>query len=188
MSTLYEHKRDGFQENKRLKKGGLGLNLLLSSFSSSSLPSKPSQPPLRGPSLVRFTQQSDEELHNALNQRHSPSIPSSTLSNSGGNYKTSSTVFDDRNTQTRINMEEGEEEELQREVQSLPTAAYVASRLRKSRESVLPIPLLFSSRITSVVESMQQTSSPQNDTLPSIKDNGLSSAHLAALKKWEDRP
>jgi hypothetical protein len=39
---------------------------------------------------------------------------------------------------------------------------------------------------------MQETSSPQNDTLPmatlspSVKESGLSSAHLATLKKWEE--
>jgi hypothetical protein len=198
MPTLYEHEREGFQGNKKRSRG-LGLNLVLSSLSASQPPpsSLPPPPPsLRGPSLVRFTQQSDEELHNALNQRHSPSIPSSTVSNSRENYK-KSTGLDDRNTQTRMKMismeeDDDDEEEVQRDLQSLPTAAYVASRLRKSRENVLPIPLLFSRRVTSVVESMQETTSPQNDTLPvatfspSVKESGFSSAHLAALKKWEE--
>ena len=40
------------------------------------------------------------------------------------------------------------------EAQRLTTAAYIAARVRKARESVLPIPQLFSRRVTSVVEAL----------------------------------
>ena len=119
--------------HKRAKRG-LGLNLVLSFSSSSSSSSPTAPPPVRGPSIVRFTQP-DDELHKAL-QRQSPSAP----------RDETAAFYADADMDERKEMEE--------EAKRLPTAAYIAARVRKARESVLPIPQLFSRRVTSVVEAL----------------------------------
>lgn len=166
MSSSVSHKR---------AKRGLGLNQVLSSFSSSSSSSSssPTAPPARGPSIVRFTQP-DHELHKAL-QRQSPSAP----------RDETAAFYADADM-------DAERREMEEEAKRLPTAAYIAARVRNARESVLPIPQLFSRRVTSVAEALQSSSSTavNSNTLsneaPTSNEGGLSSSQLASLKKWEE--
>jgi hypothetical protein len=168
MSSISAIESSDRRAGKRQKRG-LGLNIVLSSFTSSS----PNAPPARGPSIVRFTQP-DDELHKAL-QRQSPSLHPGEITTN--------------NIEADMELQQDIEEEAKR----LPTAAYIASRIRKARESVLPIPQLFSKRITSVIEALQSSNSftsgqvnSSNDAPSAINDVGLSSSQLASLRKWEE--